>query len=362
MSNNLLITVLRPSDVNNSNTDDSGAPKSCVVGGANRLRHSSQSCVRPVREGLHTGNEIKYGGIRTKLLEIPLKDNLIELGCSEAKATELATAVSDLIIGKKKKASAKAKGAEASEDSGTTLGYFMPSEIMAIADFLKNNKWSVESASDKKAIDKVMTEVMKANSGFDAIDIALFGRMFARSQELSIEGCLYRSHSYTTHRSEIDVDYFSALDDLDDKSNASHLGTKEFGGGIYVSTWILNLDQLRTNLGGTAKPEEIRSIARDVINQIMVSGYPKGKRTHALTNCLPSYAIAAVYNGAPCAVSFETPVEMDSNGGHLANSIIHLDAEIKRILSFAESVKGTEVVADSTGFDKKRLEKVLSYV
>ena len=379
MSKNASINVLRPMPASCVNRGDDGAPKTMSFGGALRLRNSSQSKRRPTRFGLHelytSSSEYSYLGLRTKLLELPLKDELVLADCPEDIAISIATAISKHFIGEKKDdkneedASATDETPESDKaEKGTTLAYFAPAEIRAMVNHLKANAWDITSCLTVKknkttVVTKALKSIMDAAGLRDAIDIALFGRMFAGSKDLNIESAISTSHAYSTHGIDVEIDSFTALDDIpSEEGGAAHMGSKEFGSGVMSESWVLNIDTLKRNLGNFATPEIIRSIVSDVVNSILRNGVPEGNRTSMLTNTLPVYATVTVSNGTPCAMSFETPVQAGRDGGFTLNSIKAFDAELQRINSYALKVHGSEKVADTDGFHPDALAKVLEYV
>lgn len=89
-----VLTAYPPS---NPNRDDQGRPKSALVGGAPRLRLSSQSIKRAIRESALFGNDLAgHIGTRTKRLFERLRAHLIAGGASETAAHDAAKAVAEL--------------------------------------------------------------------------------------------------------------------------------------------------------------------------------------------------------------------------------------------------------------------------
>ena len=363
---NIIINKINAIENANLNRDDSGAPKAAVIGGASRLYFSSQSMKRPVRLAMHTVNESSYGGIRTKCLDEVVSKELIAAGCPEEKVEELSTLVSEAFVGGSKKPAAAKKGKkgeepeEEMEESGSTIGYFAPSEIKGVVEFLKGTEWDPSSAKDKKALTKEMAQVRKVAGCMDAVDIAIFGRMFASAPDLSVDAASCYSFAVSTHEATSEVDFFTAMDDLEKGAGSAHMGTKEFGSAVMGSTVVLNVDQLRVNLPGVSN-EDIKNIVKDFIMANLQHGLPKGNMTSMLPNTLPQYAVVTVCEGVACAASFETPVKAGNQGGYLQGSIEALKKEVSRINSF-QKVLVSEVLADQEGFKEDVLSKVVSHV
>ena len=116
-----LLTVYPPS---NPNRDDTGRPKQALVGGAPRLRLSSQSLKRAIRESAYFESDLAgHKGTRTKRLGIELQKRLIEQGETEDKAREIANAVATVFS----KLEAPEKG-KPQEPVTTTLAFISPDE------------------------------------------------------------------------------------------------------------------------------------------------------------------------------------------------------------------------------------------
>jgi CRISPR system Cascade subunit CasC len=92
-----LLTVYGPS---NPNRDDQGRPKQAMVGGAPRLRLSSQSVKRALRESTFFALDLAdHQGVRTKRLFGELKAKLTGAGAGPEKAQAAAEQVA-AIFGK----------------------------------------------------------------------------------------------------------------------------------------------------------------------------------------------------------------------------------------------------------------------
>ncbi|MCV5433421.1 type I-E CRISPR-associated protein Cas7/Cse4/CasC, partial [Escherichia coli] len=78
------------------------------------------------------------------------------------------------------------------------------------------------------------------------VDIALSGRMATSGMmtELGkVDGAMSIAHAITTHQVDSDIDWFTAVDDLQEQGSA-HLGTQEFSSGVFYRYANINLAQL----------------------------------------------------------------------------------------------------------------------
>ena len=88
----------------------------------------------------------------------------------------------------------------------------------------------VKTDPKAKDLEKAVAKACKSAALKDAADIAIFGRMVASDQSLTLEGAGLFSHALLTHRAENDIDFFSAVDDLQkaEEAGAGMTGTLEF--------------------------------------------------------------------------------------------------------------------------------------
>lgn len=234
-----LLTTYGPS---NPNRDDQGRPKQAVVGGAPRLRISSQSIKRALRESSFFALDLQGNlGTRTKQLHEQLFDNQTAKGVDAAVAAKAADTVAE-IFGKLEKVGKK--GEERSV--ATTLAFISPAE-WTLAQDLMDKVLSGEDLPKEKDLKKL---VLRKADG--AVDIAMFGRMLAADADFNREAAVQVAHAITTHRAQAEEDWFSAVDDLNkaDDTGAGHLGETAFGSGVYYQYVCVNTDLLIENLGG----------------------------------------------------------------------------------------------------------------
>ena len=234
-----LLTKYGPS---NPNRDDQGRPKQANVGGAPRLRLSSQSVKRAIRESAFFALDLKDNrGTRTKRLFENLRDKLVESGAEMSIAVEAAEEVAN-IFGKIETPDKKTP----EEKRGTTLAFISPEE-WALAEDLASKVLNGEDLPKDKDLKKL---VLRKADG--AIDIAMFGRMLADDADFNRDAAVQVAHAITTHQAVTEDDWYSAVDDLNkaEDSGAGHLGESGFGSGIYYQYICINVDLLVENLNG----------------------------------------------------------------------------------------------------------------
>lgn len=242
MTTFLQFHILTPWGPSNPNRDDQGRPKQAVVGGVPRLRISSQSAKRAIRESTFFALELKGNmGTRTKRLYEKLVEKLMAGGVTEAAAQKAAEQVAG-IFGKLEAPKKDAPG----DKVATTLAFISPAEWRLAEDLAGKVLAGGELPKDKD----LKKLVLRRADG--AVDIAMFGRMLADDADFNREAAVQVGHAMTTHAAQAEEDWFSAVDDLNkaEETGAGHLGETAFGSGVYYQYVCVDVDLLVENLGG----------------------------------------------------------------------------------------------------------------
>lgn len=264
----------------NLNRDDTGRPKTAFVGETNRLRISSQSLKRAWR----TADEFEeamsgYLGTRTKEMGIKIFKQLVDKNVDEKKAKAWAKSIAEQ-FGKLK----SDKKTEKNEDLHIEqLAHFSPEEEAAITALIENIAASNTAPSDKqlKLLDKPK----------QAVDIALFGRMFASSPAHNVEAAVQVAHAITIHKAAVEDDYFTAVDDLnngEEDAGSAHIGEAGFGAGVFYIYVCINRELLEKNLGGD---KELTVKALQALLNSMTKVSPTGKQNSFASRAYASYAL-----------------------------------------------------------------------
>jgi CRISPR system Cascade subunit CasC len=305
--------ILQSFPVSCLNRDDVGAPKTAIFGGVNRARISSQSLKRAIRERAAELLPERFKGERTKLIVEPLAAALSKHGVADAsKALERAEGIA-------------AKLAKLDDGKVCTLTFIAPSEIDAlaadVAPLIANN-------TDLKNYEKRLDKSIKNAGLIDGADIALFGRMVANLPSLTLEGAAMFSHALSTHRSDNDIDFYSAVDDRkpkDDDAGAGMIGTLEFSSAVYYRYAALNLSLLSDSAHlGKLSAEERRDVVNAFIRATLIA-VPGARKNSMNAYTLPGYVLGTFKStGHPVQLinAFEAPVVPKS--GLLKESIAAL--------------------------------------
>ena len=287
--------ILQSFPVTCLNRDDVGAPKTAVVGGSTRARVSSQAWKRPVRMALQDFG-IKLA-IRSKHVADYVSKECIQLGAN----VEQATSCSEVI---------------ASSLTKDTLHFFTETEANAFAAFAQEQGFDAAKIKDKE-IQKLAKKAF--NPAVDGLDIALFGRMVAQAAELNVEAAASFSHAISTHKISNEVEFFTALDDLQEDPGAAHMGSLEFNSATYYRYISLDLGQLYLTLAGQCLPEAVEAFTKALFVAV-----PAARQTTQSGASPWEFAKVMVRKGQRLQVPFETAVK-SKDGGFLQPSIAALN-------------------------------------
>lgn len=294
--------ILQSFPVSCLNRDDVGSPKSATFGGAMRARISSQCLKRAIRELAQEMSPRLFAGQRSRLIITPLADALKKHGMNDSKATEVAKQVGDHL------ATTDEAAAKKGELKVKTLMFLSPSEIDALATALAE---IVKKDPKAKDIEKSVAKACKSAALKDAADIAIFGRMVASDHSLTLEGAGMFSHALSTHKADNDIDFFSAVDDLqsEDEAGAGMTGSLEFTSATYYRYAALNLDLLKHHLAALTA-DEFKSVVRTFLEAALLA-VPNARKNSMNANTLPTFVLGIVKEkGQPIQLinAFEKPV------------------------------------------------------
>jgi len=297
------------------NRDDLNSPKTAVFGGVQRARVSSQSWKRAIREMAKELSPQQFRGERTRLMFDPLVKEMVAVGLIAAEAEEGAKKIIDALVKLDSKSTDKVKS--------TTLYFMSPLELQTLA------KAYSETKDAKKALKAVDAKSLK-----DAADISIFGRMVANDHSLTVEAASMFSHALSTHKVDNEIDFFSAVDDLQPKedSGAGMTSTLEFNSATYYRFAALNLDMLAdTEHLGSITREERQSVVRTFV-EATIKAIPGARKNTMNGNTLPTYVLGVVREkGHPVQLvnAFESPVRPSQ--GYASNSVELLKSEYAKL-------------------------------
>lgn len=333
-----ILTAYPPS---NLNRDESGMPKTAKFGSVNRGRISSQCNKYWYRNGDVFGSLIDYKtkkSLRTrKYVSDIFAPCLAELGVLEAEIRVWSKDVKNLLGG---------KVADDTSDAGTeNLDETEPEDDDGKWAEFSHKQVIVINAGEVKALEKIAADIAayvkkephpayidkieqlrkeaatkkdkeekadkgnrkrksqaKKNNVADAlidqigvyakdysrsIDTSLFGRMSASHPDWNVEAACQIAHSFTVHPIVNEVDYFTAVDDIN-KRGAALVSSAGFNSGVYYLYVCLDTKTLLENLNDP-------KLAKDVVEALvysLVSVSPGGKQNSHASRALASFVLA----------------------------------------------------------------------
>lgn len=340
----------------NLNRDDTNNPKDCEFGGVRRARISSQCIKRSIRNAPvfadTTGIEI---GQRTKRVVERLRK---QIGNAKPEA-EIDAILPVFVTGFLSKLD---------KDGQRTLVllYLSAAEIANVSERLLAN-WP-ELVDEKKrpdAVTRLTKELIKEFKGrTSAPDIALFGRMLAEKPELNIDAACQVAHALSTHRVTMEMDFYTAVDDLnpDDTAGAGMMGFTGYNSACFYRYARLDWEQLASNLN------DDHELARKTVEGFLratVEAVPTGKQNTFAAQNPPSFLLAVVRTGGAgwsLANAFEDPVRSERNGGLIGPSVKALDAYWGRLSKVygAGSIAAVAALAVDDGLELATLKDTQS--
>ena len=330
----------------NLNRDDTNQPKDTEFGGWRRARISSQALKRAMRlDPVFKATTGVEPSTRTRIVVRLLRERLMS---ATDKTAEEANPIVDAF------AEAYAGEVERKEGKETRTKialYLSPAEVnWAVAQL--HARWdevvtAVAQAKDKpkkaegdkkakkaKEEDSVLAQMAKdlakqtKDRTTNAPDIALFGRMLTEHPDTDIDAACQVAHAISTHAIRMDTDFFTAVDDLQqkDETGAGMMGVVGFNSPCLYRYARLDWDKLLENLKGD------KDLALKTVKAFLLASeaaIPSGKQNTFAAHNRPSFMLAvartARSTGWSLANAFEAPVHPQNGSGLVAPSVTALD-------------------------------------
>lgn len=263
MIDHVSIHVLTSYPPSNPNRDETGQPKTAVVGGKARQRISSQCIKRTWRlsdpiQQLDAPMSVRTRGLGSELVKI-----LKEAGIPEKTAIERASKIAG-VFGKVEKKRAP---------DHAEMVVYGHEEWVAALNLAK--KIATENG------DPTEVELAQLPGKTVSLDCAMFGRMRAAQPGLNVEAAVSVSHCLTVNQANIDSDFWTSVDDLKELDQSADqgsggMGEVEYGSGVYYTYLDIDMNQLRKNLDGNA---DLAARSLLALIRAVTTTSPKGHRT-----------------------------------------------------------------------------------
>ncbi len=300
------------------NLDENGFPKMIMLGDARRGRISSQAQKRALRKWAEKQAPVSLGIRTTHLRNRLFLPRLREAIADDTYSEQDLDTVADLVI---------AAFAGKIENNGKLAAsiFTWPGEVDLLVQL------SVEYFSElltgekkaKKAASKIAHLVIesKLNKPFS---IAVFGRMIAALPIGEIDGAIAFSHAVTTHDVFLNVDNFTAIDDLakENEANSFLLSDQPFlAPSTFYRHFSIDTALLENHLGS---PEAMREAVRLILEGFWGAVPSGGKQKSYKADDKPQLIVASIGgDGRSRGSAFLAPVR--DNSGILVTSIQRFD-------------------------------------
>ncbi|MFE2494139.1 type I-E CRISPR-associated protein Cas7/Cse4/CasC [Streptomyces scopuliridis] len=308
----------------NLNRDDQGNPKEAYFGGVRRSRVSSQAWKRATRT--HFTERLPKQELATRTRRI---------GGALAKRIASVTDLDDEAANRLAGALLAPLKISAGKKEGDTayLFFYGRRQLDAVAALVKDKAAELIALEEEELTAEIkQLSVQKEFSMGHPVDVALFGRMVADIPALNVDAATQVAHALSTHAVELEFDYFTAVDDEQEKgeeTGAGMIGTIGFNSATLYRYASVGLHQLVDNL----TDEEAAVTAVEEFTTSFARSIPSGYGNSFAHRTLPSLVAVVVRSDQPVNLvsAFEEPVTASS--GIAAASAARLAHEHTRAVS-----------------------------
>ena len=327
------VHILHSVPLSNLNRDNIGSPKQMGYGGATRSRISSQCAKRAARIWLERNTNLGRA-LRTRRLPQHVREELVrDHGLPDPDACQLAKQAFAWV---KPKAGDRGVIVEHVGEDGREilqsreLTFTTADTAAGIAAAIADHADEIRSAIEAEAKTAPRPFKAKLESLLSEQNpvIALCGRMLANLPASTVDGAVQVAHSFTTHRAEPELDYFTAVDDAThggDTPGSAHINVNEFTTGRSTSTPPSASACSPTR---STAPPTLPPTPRPASWKAFTVAEPTGKQNAANAHTLPALVAVTLRADRPVSLAsaFEAPVDPADAGGYMAASAERLAA------------------------------------
>ncbi|WP_370422411.1 type I-E CRISPR-associated protein Cas7/Cse4/CasC [Streptomyces sp. QH1-20] len=307
--------VLQSVPYANLNRDDTNSVKTVQYGDRERTRVSSQCWKRAVRR--YFQRTVGQEALRTRRIGEAVEKHLAaERGWPQDLARRAGQHIAS---------GSSIKADPPSDDvpawSTNAMVYVPATAVDELADIAEAAREELEGAKDMKKGGKSVLPRQKIDAVLRSRNgvINVFGRMLAEIDEAGVDGAVQVAHALTTHSTDVEIDYFAAVDDItanwQDTTGSAHMGSAEFSAGVFYRYATIDLEDLLRNLGGDRAAAHRLAAA---FAEAFILSLPEAKKTATAPHTIPDLVHLSVRSDRPVsyAAAFEKPVGADRSGGY----------------------------------------------
>lgn len=322
------------------NRDETGTPKICMYGGVPRARVSSQAWKKAVRDMLRGQNPTAGVTHRTRdwRREIGARSGLDMTVERNITLFDRLREIAGLDLNGS--ADLKAKG--------------MLSALLALGD----RQWDALGAIARDAAasddpDEYLNErkpdIRRIIRDDRALDLALFGRMVAvkdTKTDYGVDAACQVAHAIGVGRTDVEYDYYSAVDENPDADGAGMIGDIGFDAPLLYRYALIEWDRLLNNLHDAMDATDATIM---FLNAFALS-LPSGRQNTFAARTQPLFVAVTVRDDRPANLSaaYATPVPLDDG----TEAVRRLDTEAQRVETMFDM---TPVFAAHVGGDAPHL-------
>ena len=331
---NIHTLISHPSSM--MNRDDSGLQKTAIFGGTTRSRISSQCLKRAIRQSEIYKNGVEEVSIRTNKFDELLALCIKKLPEIDAKLIE------DILLNLGSKV--KTETNKETKEKTRHFDAVQPYSIGAIREAIN----MVEAGTELKELKKI--------THIPTLDVALSGRMDASCPIRNVEAAMSVAHSLTTHTADIEVDWFTACDDLAEQGSG-HIGTTEFSSGVFYRYASINVGLLAQNTHKTKA--ELSDIINTVIRCFAQVSPSAKQKTFAAHNHADFVMVTQADQPLSLANAFRSAIK--NNADVMQSSIKSLVNHYEKLMTGYE-LNSTALAFDMTDSTESEKIKVVNKI
>lgn len=332
------------------NRDDAGLAKRIPFGGSMRTRISSQCLKKHWREAPGITDLGDLADRSTRIYEQRVMRPLVEVhGATEAEALAIAQYLMKETVDTKP-VKDKNEGETARSSQLLVLARaeteFLAEQAVRIlervraegADATSEAKLKSAAPIDKKELRPILAKLAAS------VDTALFGRMVTSDLFARVDAAVSVAHAFTTHAEAAETDYFTAVDTLNmDDPGAGLIQDTELTSGVFYTYGVLDMNQLRENLGRGA--EQAERLGRNLV-RAMATVSPGAKRGSTAPYAFAEFVLLERGSGQPRTLANAFMNAVNAPGlGLMTNSIEALMSYRARLEGMYGYFEGAESVS-----------------
>lgn len=338
--------ILRNLAPSSLNRDDTGSPKTTVLGGVRRAAISSQALKRAMRMYIQQNDLVPPAeqAVRTRRLVLETASILAE---SYKRDREQSVRAAEALLA--------SMGLKADEKHQTQYLLFIPKDaperlaklindnfdgILDALGMINGGEESGEKGrkrrADAKKVQKIAARSALPEAVIEAVEAifeqktiiqAAFGRMLADLTQYNIDAFVSVARAVGTNRLITEHDYVAAVDDLlsEAEKGSGFLGIEEYNSSCVYQFMTISVRQALENLNGDQ--DRVRAAIAGLM-EAFAFALPSGKKNAFPTWVNPALMMVVVRKDSPLQLTnaFDVPVSPTSTKGLAQRSIEALDA------------------------------------